>query len=360
MKLRKRAPRYGSLVLFVAGLTAAAILAAALTQGFAPTADVWLSALLVVVLILYSRHDILLSKTQDELSVLRRLVERVSSDDEPAKDAALRRLSGDTSLNSGDRETLARLGEAIQAKRLDLYLQPIVSLPQRRVRFYEAFSRLRDADGSIMRPKDYLEAAERTNRIGVIDNLILFQCVQALREVKPGCAPQSFFCNISPATLCDEEFFSQFTDYLETNEDLAPRLVFEFTLPALQIMHPRVENKLASIAERGFCFSVDHVHHMEINVERLRRLNVRYLKASSALLNGRGPGLNANRDTLLAFRQQLADAYIDLIAEKIECESDVPEILDMAIDYGQGVLFGHPRPAAYYLEGEAAELRAAS
>ena len=37
----------------------------------------------------------------------------------------------------------ALVAAAIDANRIDLYLQPIVTLPQRKVRYYEALSRLR-------------------------------------------------------------------------------------------------------------------------------------------------------------------------------------------------------------------------
>ena len=39
---------------------------------------------------------------------------------------------------------------AIEANRIDLYLQPIVTLPQRKVRYYEAMSRLRTEAGELL------------------------------------------------------------------------------------------------------------------------------------------------------------------------------------------------------------------
>ena len=47
----------------------------------------------------------------------------------------------------GRDEMIATIRDAIDAGRVDLYLQPIVTLPQRKVRYYEAFTRLRTADG---------------------------------------------------------------------------------------------------------------------------------------------------------------------------------------------------------------------
>ena len=238
---------------------------------------------------------------------------------------------------------------AIEGARVDLYLQPIVSLPQRKPRFYEAFSRLRDANGAILKPTDYLEAAERANRIGVVDNMILLRCIQAMRQQSKRDPRLVVFCNISPATIYDTDFFNHLTDYLELNTDLAANLVFEFTYPAVQMMHPRVEKNVAAIAEKGFAFSVDHVHNLNVDWQELSEKNFRYAKASSQLLVSASRGDEAAVKALSIFRQQLHDADIDLIAEKIEIEGDMPEILSLGIDYGQGNLFGAPRRAEYYL-----------
>src|SRR5262245_39331072 len=47
-------------------------------------------------------------------------------------------------------EIIAHLARAIEANRIDLYLQPIVTLPQRKVRYYEALTRLRADDGTLL------------------------------------------------------------------------------------------------------------------------------------------------------------------------------------------------------------------
>ena len=47
-------------------------------------------------------------------------------------------------------DALASIRAAIDANRIDLYLQPIVTLPQRKVRYYEAMSRLRTESGDVL------------------------------------------------------------------------------------------------------------------------------------------------------------------------------------------------------------------
>ncbi|MCK5911690.1 MAG: EAL domain-containing protein, partial [Caulobacter sp.] len=89
--------------------------------------------------------------------------------------------------------------DALAENRVDLYLQPIVSLPQRRTVFYESFSRLRDETGRVMMPAEYLAVAEGEGLMTAIDNLLLFRCVQIVRRLAKQDRKVGIFCNISLA-----------------------------------------------------------------------------------------------------------------------------------------------------------------
>jgi len=54
---------------------------------------------------------------------------------------------------------------------VDLYLQPIVSLPQRKLRYYEALSRLRSQDGSGDHAGAIYQGAAPAGLMSVLDNL---------------------------------------------------------------------------------------------------------------------------------------------------------------------------------------------
>ena len=116
--------------------------------------------------------------------------------------------------------------QALAEGRVDLYLQPVVSLPQRRTAYYESFSRLRDDSGRVMMPAEYLSVAEPEGLMSAIDNLLLFRCVQIVRRMANQDRRIGIFCNISPASLGDEDFFPQFLDFLGQNRDLSGALIF--------------------------------------------------------------------------------------------------------------------------------------
>lgn len=354
MNLQQRGSRYGFGVHFAAGAAGVLVLAAGLTERLAPSIEIWLSAALIVVVLLHARMGFAFSRAQAELEMLRKLAKRVKEDPARSFKKAMPRLKLDTveEISEEDVAILDKVKESIESDRVDLYLQPIVSLPQRKSRFFEAYSRLHEEGGRILKPAYYLDAAERANRIGVIDNMILLRCIQALREKSKDNPRMTVFCNLSPATLYDSEFFADFTDYLEANSDLTSKLIFEFTYPAVQMMHPKVEENLKSIADKGFVFSVDHVHTLDIDIETLRNKNFGYVKIASSILLAAGAGGEAQAAKLATFRKRLADAGIDLIAEKIEREEDMPAIAALGLDYGEGNLFGIPRPAGFYLDAD--------
>jgi len=349
MNSRQRNSRYGFGVHFAAGATSVVLLAASILQGMPPYIEYALGSSLLVVLILHARMGFALSRLETEVDIMRRLTSRATPAAPGGPMESRTAFAVASAVSAEDKATLDRVRDAIEARRIDLYLQPIVSLPQRKPRYFEAFSRLREADGRVLRPADYLEAAERANRIGVIDNMILMRCVQALRAELKRTPRLAVFCNLSPATIYDTDFFNQFTDYLEANADLASNLIFEFTYPAIQTMHPKVLENLNAIAAKGFAFSIDHVHSIDLDWESLRARNFSFAKAPANLLLAASRADEAATARLRAFRKRLADLGVDLIAEKIEFESHMPEILSLGLDYGQGNLFGPARRADFYL-----------
>ena len=239
--------------------------------------------------------------------------------------------------------------DALEENRIDVYFQPIVSLPQRKRRFFEALSRLRDSDGEIIMPSDYLRVAEPAGLMAVVDNLLLFRCVQVVRRMAKRNPGMAIFCNISGHSLRDDAFFPQFVDYMEANAELSSHLAFEFGQADLQNCSAGEEALLERLAAAGFVFSMDKVRTLDIDFSALHAFHFRFVKIEAqALLQGlEGQGLPVAAADLKAFAQRHG---IDLIVEKIEDESTVLDILDYDVDFGQGYLFGLPQPMDVVLQ----------
>jgi len=240
---------------------------------------------------------------------------------------------------------------ALDAGRVDLYLQAVVSLPQRRTQYYESFSRLRDETGRVLMPAEFLSVAEPGGLVAAIDNLLLFRCVQIVRRLASQDRKIGIFCNISLASLGDEDFFPQFMDFLGANRDLAGSLIFELGQAAFKARGSVEARNMAKLADLGFRFSLDKVSDLALDFQDLARADVGFVKIGAPLLleelqedDGRLsfkslPDLAAADLAALARRHD-----VELVAEKVESERQVVDILEIDIGFGQGHLFGEPRP----------------
>jgi cyclic-di-GMP phosphodiesterase TipF (flagellum assembly factor) len=239
---------------------------------------------------------------------------------------------------------------ALAENRVDLYLQPVVNLPQRKTVFYESFSRLRDETGRILMPAEYLAVAEPEGLISAIDNLLLFRCVQLVRRLAKQDRKVGIFCNISMASLGDDVFFPQFLEFLADNRDLAGALIFEIGQAAFEARGGVEARNMAKLSDLGFRFSLDKVTSLDLDYQDLQRADVKFLKVTAEVLldqlleiEGR-PALRALSDFHAADFAALTRRWgVEVVAEKVESERQVVDILDLEIGYGQGHLFGEPR-----------------
>jgi cyclic-di-GMP phosphodiesterase TipF (flagellum assembly factor) len=237
---------------------------------------------------------------------------------------------------------IAAVKSAIEANRIDLYLQPIVTLPQRKVRYYEALSRLKADNGDIVAAADFIKLADAGGLMPKLDHLSVLRCVQVVRRLLLKNRDIGLFCNLAAATLTDAGF-PKLLEFVEANRAIAPALVFEFAQGAVRAMGPIEHESLAALAERGFRFSMDNVTDLRVEPRELNERGFRFIKVPAALLLNRLGA--ASTDIHPADLSDLLARFgIDLIAERIEAEGSVVDLLDYDLRFGQGFLFSPPRP----------------
>jgi cyclic-di-GMP phosphodiesterase TipF (flagellum assembly factor) len=250
---------------------------------------------------------------------------------------------GEPLLLIDDAEVLTIVEQALREDRVDLYLQPIVKLPSRKRQFYECFSRIVDDRGRVITPEQYIPLAEEAGLVAVIDNMLLFRCIQLVRRAVRGQPDLAFFCNISNGSLIDVDFFTDFIEFLADNQKLIPNLYFEFEQEA--ILNPSYETQvnLQRLQNLGFHFSLDQVRTLDIDLPHLAELGFKYIKIGAHMLHELARGDDPQLD-MRRFKGALDRCAMDLIVEKIETDDMLLDLLDLKIDYGQGYRFGAPRP----------------
>lgn len=282
-------------------------------------------------------------KMAGELHILESLVRGLASNMERnPEQALLPRLAGPYAGEQPEAAMLEIIRCALEGNRVDLYLQPVVSLPQRKLRFYEALSRLRSEDGSIIMPAQYIRIAAPAGLMSVVDNLLLFRCVQVVRRLTQRHRDVGVFCNISGHTLTDSEFFPQFLDFMHHHRDLAGQIIFEFSQDSVLAASASEEANLRYLANLGFRLSMDQVTKLDLDFAKLKRLGFQFLKVRATTL------ISGMKDAGAAvaaedFKNLLSRNGVNLIAERVEDEKTVVQLLEYNVDFSQGYLFGEPR-----------------
>ncbi len=239
--------------------------------------------------------------------------------------------------------SLESIRSALRASRIDLYLQPIVTLPRHKVRFYEAMLRLRTESGENLQQSDFVSQAECAGLMPEVDYLVIFRCVQIVRRLLMKNREIGVFCSLSRTTLADPGSAQRLHDFMAANRAIASSLILQFAQSAAREMADIEYTRLAALCDLGFRFCLHEVTNLRLEPEELAPRGFRYIKLHAPLLLGRS--WNASTSSGPGELSELLGRFgIDLIVDGIDNESSVMELLDHDVRYGQGALFSPPRP----------------
>lgn len=269
---------------------------------------------------------------------------------EPTLLPSIRRLSADESSR------IRLVTQAFEADRIELHLQPIVSLPQAKIRFYEVLARLRLADGTLLAPVEFLPILECSGRASDFDRRILIRSMAVARHLMARGSEAIVGVNLSAHAIVEPGFLWSLAGLLDSSPDILGRIVLELPQHSWRHLDADLKNALASLRERGVPFSLDRAADLRFDPQALADLGVRFMKLPADLLiraaeqqDGRyaGPELDV-RD----FAPTLRRHGIRLIAERVDQDDMVPALEDLGIPLAQGFAFAAPRPVKPEIAGE--------
>ena len=250
-------------------------------------------------------------------------------------------VSSDDGSGLSDMVVTELLNHAVRDRRIDVFLQPIVRLPQRQRRFYEVYARVRAKPGVYIPAGRYKKLAERNGVMHDLDFLLLQSCLTTIKQTAAHADMPAFFINITGDTLRNGSFMNSLLAFVAKNRNLAARLVFEIQHADFLNMDIAELKILSGLGKLGVRFSIDHVQSLDIDVPDLQRFNVRFVKADAKMFLDARSSQRAQAQ-IWKYKRLLEGNGIGLIIEKIENEGMMREIIDFDPHFGQGFLFGRP------------------
>lgn len=217
---------------------------------------------------------------------------------------------------------------------IQLYRQPIIDLARGHTAGFELLARFAST-GLQASPDRWFAAAYRLGLGPQLEALVLRQAL-ALRAEAP---PNTFLTvNLDPAALAHEEVAA----VLLGEHDLT-RLVVEITEHTEVHNADHLNRLLAEVRQRGAFIAVDDTGTGYSNFQRLLTVRPQFVKLDQAFV--RGMDHDPVKRTLVEMVGQFAariDAWV--IAEGIETEGELRELVRMGVPLGQGYLLNRPAP----------------
>jgi cyclic-di-GMP phosphodiesterase TipF (flagellum assembly factor) len=241
-------------------------------------------------------------------------------------------------------ERAALISEALAKGQVEVHLQPIVSLPQRRTRGYEALVRLRLDERTLLLPSEFLTTVEERGFGPTLDALVLTRALAIARHL--GSKPGELFvsCNFSAATWGSSRALAALSRILEKYHEHIGNLVIEVPQRVFRALEPASLGLLGAMSANGVRFALDHVADLRFDPISLHDRGVRFVKVSAALLLAEARGSTLADIAAGDIAIQLARGSIQLVAEEVEDDPMVADMLDLGIAFGQGIVFSPPRP----------------
>lgn len=232
-----------------------------------------------------------------------------------------------------------RFKHALDEDRLLFHYQPIVHLADGRVAAYEALLRLRDEDGRLIFPREFLPMAEQTGRMKEIDRWVIEQGLRVL-EANPGL---KLTVNVSAQTLNDDELVGRFLQRMRDYASRHPRLGVEITETMVIRDLEAAQESIERLRTAGNRIFLDDFGAGFSSFTYLRFLTVDVIKIDGSLI--RDLKENPRHQAMVRAIKVLADGFqLETVAEFVEDEETALLLRQMGITYGQGYYFAEPAP----------------
>ena len=242
---------------------------------------------------------------------------------------------------------VSRINRACDENRLELLCQPIVPIRAgvEKLRHFELLLRMRDEQGQMVQPAEFIPAAERFNLMPAIDRWVVRQACSRLahRRGDRTREPYVLAINISATTLNDEQFLDFVIAEL-ARADLAPgALCFELTEAAAMNSLAAATHFIRELRGRGCRFSLDDFGSGLSSFMFLKNLPVDFLKLDGQFMHNVTHD-HIDRSMVEAIAQIGESMNIRTIAERVDSAGVLARLADIGIQYAQGHYISAPQP----------------
>ena len=252
----------------------------------------------------------------------------------------------DASVRHEEMKWVARITNAVEENRLELFYQPIIGISKEFVQIpghYELLLRMRDEKGEIVTPDQFIPAAERYNLMSTLDRWVVHEALSQLAGKTPDSAQARYTLaiNLSGTSLSEDRFLDYVIDELQRQKLPDGAICFEITETAAISNLSRVIHFMQTLKKLGCKFSLDDFGSGLSSFTYLKNLPVDFLKIDGQFIH------NVVHDTvdesMVKAINQVGNAMgIATIAERVETKEVLDKLSEIGVEYAQGYYIARP------------------
>lgn len=252
----------------------------------------------------------------------------------------------DASVRHEEMKWVSRITSAVEDGRFELYYQPIIGIGEqhRNARgHYELLLRMRDENGGLVEPTQFIPAAERYNMMSMLDRWVIREALTKLADRRPGgdCARYTLAINLSGTSLSEDRFLEFVMQMLNENPLPQSALCFEITETAAISNLSRVVHFMQALKKLGCIFSLDDFGSGLSSFTYLKNLPVDYIKIDGQFI--RNVVENSVDESMVRAINQVGQAMgIETIAERVENREVMDKLGELGVAYAQGFFIARP------------------
>ncbi|MDX1405962.1 MAG: GGDEF domain-containing phosphodiesterase, partial [Woeseiaceae bacterium] len=252
----------------------------------------------------------------------------------------------DASARHEEMKWVSRITNAVEENRLELYYQPIIGIGDAATKHrghYELLLRMRDENGDIVGPDQFIPAAERYNLMPTLDRWVVREALTQLADKTPD-AEQAHFTlaiNLSGTSLSDDRFLEFVKGELEKQKLPLGAICFEITETAAISNLSRVIHFMQELKKLGCKFSLDDFGSGLSSFTYLKNLPVDFLKIDGQFI--RNVVDDTVDESMVKAINQVGNAMgIATIAERVETKEVLDKLSALGVRYAQGFYIARP------------------
>lgn len=239
------------------------------------------------------------------------------------------------------------LRTAISAGEFVLHYQPIVDLTTGRPSGVEALVRWPHPVRGLLAPDEFIPVAEDTGLVVALDRWVLDTALAQLarwRAATPGSGGFGLHVNVSPIELRSPGFAGAVVACLARHGIDPAGLILEVTETRLVGEDAQTLQTTEDLRAAGVGLAIDDFGVGYSSLGYLRRLSVEVVKIDRSLITGLDTDPRQHR--VAAAILAVVDAFgLVTVAEGVETTAQAEQLRLLGCRYGQGFLWGAPRPA---------------